>query len=145
MTQGLPNSDQLAAMLLEAAETAERLQANYFEAWNASRTARVNRDLRHDETVAAAYAEGVDGKNAEQRAAQLAIVVMNSQSLTRAEADLRAADSDVKRIEGLLEAAKTYRSALHDLVALRCAELGVEAATGRRAIAQGTDWRTLPH
>ena len=141
MTQGLPTSGQLATMLLEAAETAERLQAEYWAAWNAARTARVNRDLTRDNVSAAAYASSlIDGKNEAVRAVQLANILNENWPLTAVEETLHAADSDVKQIEGLLEVARTHRSALHDLVSLRVAELGVQAATGRRAIAQVSDW-----
>ena len=120
MTQSLPTSDTLATMLSDAAETAASLQAKYFEAWNSSRTARINRDLVYDDVVARAYIDGaVDGKNAEVRKAQLDAFVNGNLRLTDYEATLRAAEAALKRSEGLLEAARTHRSALHDMVQIR--------------------------
>jgi len=124
----LPNSDTLASMLLDAAETAASLQAEYWAAWNAARTARVNHDLLHDSLVADAYIhDSVEGKNAEHRAASLSALLAESHELAVAKGTLRHAESEVKRIEGLLEAARVHRSALHDMVALRVAELGSDA------------------
>lgn len=123
----MPNSDELASMLFNAGLVAAELQHDYWEAWNDSRTARVNCDLLRDEVVVAAYASGlVDGKNEQQRKAQLDAFVNDSQNLARAEADLRAAESRLKEVEGLLEVARVHRAGLHDMVLLRVAELGVE-------------------
>lgn len=165
--QGLPDSDRLASLLLDAAAAAAELQHDYYEAWRTAKIARFNRDLIYDEVVAAAYADGgVDGKNAEQRAAQLAAIIGGNQRLQSHDESLRHTESEVKRIEGLLEAARTYRSALHDMVALRVAELGSDAraegkmvtaldcinsvlrmatrAVGREAlIEKGTNWHDL--
>jgi hypothetical protein len=127
----LPNSSELADLLLNAAKTAESLGAAYHQAWLAAKTARVNRDLAHDDVVAAAYADpdAITGKNAEQRAAQMATFLDADVRLSRAEATLRHAEAEVKQAEVMLESARVYRAALHDLVSLRFAELEVAAAT----------------
>lgn len=167
MTQkGLPNSDELAAMLLGATEMAADLGCQYYEAWLAARVAKLNRDLMHTEVVSAAYADGgVDGKNEAQRSAQLDAIVHDNARLNAYEESLRQAEAQVKSTEGLLEAARVYRAALHDLVDLRVAELNciakseaqlavaisamdavlilAERSTGRRFIEKGADWRML--
>ena len=126
----LPTSDELADLLRDAAERADLLGHTYHKHWLAAKTARINRDLAHDGVVVAAYASGlIDGKNEAIRAAQLADVVNTNSLLTSREANLRGAEAEVKQAEGLLEAARVYRAALHDLVDLRVAELGVVAAT----------------
>lgn len=164
--RGLPTSDELADRLLEAAHTAHVLGVNYYAAWGETRTARINRDLTRAEVVSSAYANGsIDGKNVEQRASQLDDIVLHNPRLTAYEDSLRIAEARLKDAETLLEAARVYRSALDNLVALRIAELGAiakteaqlataisamdailtlaERSTGRRFIERGTDWRTL--
>lgn len=138
------DSQELERRLLNAADIAAELGYDYMAAWHAVRTAKINRDLTRADVVATAYVNGdIDGKNAEQRAAQLDAMIASNLRLASHEDSLRGAEARLKDADTALESARVYRAALHDLVALRVAELGVEAATGRRTIAHGTDWRTL--
>lgn len=125
----LPTSNELADRLLAASDTAAELSNEHWQSWSRAQVARFNRDLALAQAKSDAYANGgIDGKNAEQRAAQLDAILMGNQRLASHEDDLRYADSESRRAEGLLELARVHRSALHALVTLRVAELGCEAA-----------------
>lgn len=89
-------------------------------------TLRTNKDL-HEQAQAHAEQAAIDagkagGRNAEERARSLTIALMGDASYQGSLATLRRAESEVERVEALLEAAKDERRASEWQIRMRLAD-----------------------
>lgn len=125
----LPTSSQLAGMLRQAAQEQGKLQTQYSMAWSAAQIAKANATMARSMAAHNAYTEGrLDAKNEQMRQVQLDGLMASDEYVKGRDQDCTKAQADLKEAEGELENAKVLRGVLHDLVALRCSENGVEVA-----------------
>ena len=129
----LPTAGEVTAMLLVADQNHERLQSEWFAAWERSEATSLNAEVTETVATSAAWGE-IDGKNKEQRDAQLALALLNNKHLQQMQDRQREAQRGLKLVEIALESARVHRGALHDIARLVMAERLAEANQGLGAL-----------
>ena len=129
----LPTAGEVTAMLLVADQNHERLQSEWFAAWERSEATSLNAEVTETVATSAAWGE-IDGKNKEQRDAQLALALLNNKHLRSMQFRQREAQRALKLCEIALESARVHRGALHDIAKLVMAERLAEANRGLGAL-----------
>jgi len=129
----LPTAGEVTAMLLAAAVNHERLQVQWFAAWERVQVTELNASVALTVATSAAWGE-IDGKNKEQRDAQLALALLNNKHLQQMQDRQHEARNELKLCEIALESARVHRGALHDIARLVMAERLAEANRGLGAL-----------
>jgi len=129
----LPTAGEVTAMLLAADQNHERLQGQWFAAWERVQVTELNASVALTVATSAAWGE-IDGKNKEQRDAQLALALLNNKHLQQMQDRQHEARNELKLCEIALESARVHRGALHDIAKLVMAERLAEANRGLGAL-----------